>query len=299
MVAVAADTIHADRVGLGWRDVFAAGIFSNLEQVDVVEVIAEDYMHASRAKRRALCRLARTLPVTLHGVAMGLASTLPVPPERMQRMARLVAEVEPESWSEHLAFVRAGGIEIGHLAAPPRTAQTVAGAIANIEAATRIVGSVPQLENIATLIDPPCSTIDEAQWVGDIIRGSGAPLLLDLHNLYANAVNFGQDPADLLLRFPLQQVKAVHLSGGVWIKGSDQQRRLLDDHLHDPPPQVYDLLALLAQHAPQALTVTLERDGHFPDFNAMLEQLALARQALQRGRQAASQEKEQHELAPA
>ena len=42
-------------------------------------------------------------------------------------------------------------------------------------------------------------------------------MLLDLHNLYANALNSGRDPAADLLRLPLDRVTAIHLSGGHWI----------------------------------------------------------------------------------
>ena len=277
----------ADRVGLGWRGELAAGILSNLAQIDVLEVIADDYYRASRASMDALCSLARQVPVSLHGVGMGLASTIPAEPRRLQAMARLVKTVQAESWSEHLSFVRAGGVEIGHLAAPPRTPESVAGAVANIALASRIVGSAPLMENIATLVEPPASTMDEAQWLAQIIDGAQVPLLLDLHNLYANAVNGGQDPQALLLRLPLARVGAVHLSGGHWIDEPEGTgRRLLDDHLHDVPADVFALLTVLARHAPQPLTVILERDGNYPSFEHVLDQLALARAALRAGRAA-------------
>ena len=32
-----------DRVGLGWRPELAAGILSNLDRIDVIEAIADDY----------------------------------------------------------------------------------------------------------------------------------------------------------------------------------------------------------------------------------------------------------------
>ncbi len=277
-----------DRVGIGWRGELAAGIFANLDSIDVLEVIAEDHYRASPRQLRALRTLSAQCPLSLHGVAMGLASTVPVDPKRIDKMARLVDALQPESWSEHLAFVRGGGIEIGHLAAPPRTPESAAGAIANIERAQRIVGRAPAMENIATLIRPPASTLDEADWTTQIITGSEAPLLLDLHNLYANAVNFGEEPEAFLLRFPLHRVRSVHLSGGHWIAepGGLQPpaMRLLDDHVHDVPPAVYALLTLLAQHAPQPLTVVLERDGNYPDFGSLLAQLNAAREALRLGR---------------
>lgn len=287
MVAAAVAAVAADRVGLGWRGELAAGILSNLAHIDVLEVIADDYYRASRAGMDALCSLARQVPVSLHGVGMGLASTIPAEPRRLHAMARLMQTVQAESWSEHLSFVRAGGIEIGHLAAPPRTPASATGAVANIALASRIVGSAPLMENIATLVEPPASTLDEAEWLAQIIEGAQVPLLLDLHNLYANAVNGGQDPQALLLRLPLATVGAVHLSGGHWIdEPGGTGRRLLDDHLHDVPPEVFELLALLARHAPQPLTVILERDGNYPTFDHVLEQLALARAALRAGRAA-------------
>ncbi|MGK5014818.1 DUF692 domain-containing protein [Janthinobacterium sp. HLS12-2] len=274
-----------DRVGLGWRGELAAGILSNLAQIDILEVIADDYYHAPRAGIAALCSLARQVPLSLHGVGMGLASSIPADPRRLHAMARLMKTVQAESWSEHLSFVRAGGVEIGHLAAPPRTPHTAAGAVANIALATRIVGSAPLMENIATLVQPPASTMAEAAWLAQIIHGAQVPLLLDLHNLYANAVNFGEAPEELLLRLPLAMVGAVHLSGGHWIEApGGAGKRLLDDHLHDVPPAVFALLTLLARHAPQPLTVIVERDGNYPSFDHVLGQLELARAALRAGR---------------
>jgi uncharacterized protein (UPF0276 family) len=59
---------------------------------------------------------------------------------------------------------------------------------------------------------------------------------------------------------------------------------LLDDHLHDVPDPVYDLLAEVGARTPRALTVILERDGDFPFFDCLLHQLGRARQALAQGR---------------
>jgi uncharacterized protein (UPF0276 family) len=278
-----------DRIGLGWRGELAAGILERLDAIDVLEVIAEDWMRASRSELRALRDLGASCPLLLHGVAMGLASAIPVEARRLDRMARVVDAVQPAAWSEHLAFVRAGGVEIGHLAAAPRTRDTVEGALGNLHRATRAVGSLPAVENIATLIDPPASTMAEGAWTRAIVEGSGAPMLLDLHNLYANAVNFGVEPRRLLESMPLDRVGMVHLSGGHWI-GEAGARRLLDDHVHDPPDPVYELLEVLGERAPHALSVIIERDGRYPAMDSLLAQVARAREALARGRAAREEE---------
>jgi uncharacterized protein len=179
--------------------------------------------------------------------------------------------------------VRGGGIEIGHLAAPPRTEATIEGALANLARAKQIAGVAPHVENVATLIEPPGSDRDEAVWLSAIIRNSESDLLLDLHNLHANAVNFSFDARDFISRIPLERVATMHLAGGKWIGQRDAQR-LLDDHLHDVPDPVYELLEAVAARARQPLTVILERDGNFPSIESLLAQLERARQAVARGR---------------
>ena len=273
-----------DRVGLGWRSELAAGILANLDRIDVVEVIADDYFEAGARELRSLRTLAAPVPVVLHGVTLGLASTQSVEGTRLDAMARVVGCIEPEFWSEHLAFIRAGGVEIGHLAAPPRNAAVVEATARNVARAAAVVGATPRLENIATLIDPPGSDLDEPAWVAGILRETRGELLLDLHNLHANCVNFGLDPIDFLHRVPRSAISAVHLGSGKWIASERGERRLLDDHLHDVPPAVFDLLAEVAEYAPRPLTVILERDGNYPPIERLLRELDAARSAIQRGR---------------
>jgi uncharacterized protein len=268
------------RVGIGWRPELAAGIFAHLDRIDVVEVIADNYFQASRRELDALRGLAEQVPVYLHGVSLGLASASAADHACLDRLARLIERVRPAGWSEHLAFVRADGIEIGHLAMPPRTQRTLEQTLRNIETARAVTGMMPALENIATLFDPPTSRFRESDWTRRIIDGARAPLLLDLHNLYANAVNGGRDPHADLLEFPLDAVQTVHLSGGVLVTHANGAQRLLDDHLHSPPAEVFELLAALAARATAPFDVVLERDGHYPSMQVLLAQLGQARAAL-------------------
>jgi len=144
---------------------------------------------------------------------------------------------------------------------------------------------LPLVENIATLIDPPASDLDEPAWLSRTLAASDTGMLLDLHNLYANSLNFGLDPWRFLSRLPAERIHCVHISGGKWIDDGDPaHRRILDDHRHDPPDPVYDLLAGLAARCPNPLTVILERDGAYPSMEFLLGQLDRARAALSSGR---------------
>jgi uncharacterized protein len=282
-----------DRVGLGWRPELAAGIFDALDRIDVLEVVADNYLAADRQQRQGLNLMAQQVAVQLHCIDLGLAGSDEVETARLERLARLADDVGPECWSDHLAFVRAGEIEIGHLAAPPRTEASVESAARNIAKAARIVGSIPEMENIATLIEPPGSIMAEAEWISRIIAASGCGLLLDVHNFYANAINFGGDPLRFLDQVPLDRVRTMHIAGGKWIKSPDGSRDyLLDDHLHAVTEPVYDLVAEVAMRCPQPLTVLLERDGSYPEMPLLLEELDRARAALARGRARAGVAKE-------
>jgi uncharacterized protein (UPF0276 family) len=265
----------------------AAGIVANLERIDVIELMAEDYFDAPRRELRAITTLAAHVPIVLHGVSLGLGSARLAPTSLLDRMARLVEALRPESWSEHLAFVRSEEVELGHLAAPPRTDATIEGARRNLRRARSIVGSLPQMENVATLIDPPGSTLEEGPWISAIASASGCELLLDLHNLHANAVNFRFDPVAFLEHIPLERVATIHIAGGSWVRADGAgaaEPRWLDDHLHSVPPGVYGLLEELAARSPRPLTVVLERDGRFPPFATLLDEMESARAALRQGR---------------
>ncbi|HET8774623.1 MAG TPA: DUF692 family protein [Thermoanaerobaculia bacterium] len=258
------------RYGLGWRPELAAGILGNLDRIDVIEILAEEHFDAGPGERRALRFLRTQVPVVLHATSLGLASTEPVDGRRLDAIARVVEWLQPDFWSEHLAFVRAGGREIGHLAAPPRNDATLEGLARNVALATRLAGSPPLLENVASLIDPLFSTYDEASWLRAVLDATPCDLLLDLHNLHANAVNFRFDPRDVLRTIPHERIGAVHLAGGRRIEGN----RLLDDHLHAVPDPVYELLA---EVHPEHATVILERDGHYPPIDELLRELDRAR----------------------
>jgi len=286
VAAAEADIMKAfhDRVGLGWRADLAAGIFTHLDCIDLLEVVADDFFDAPRGEIRALKTLASQVSVVLHGVGMGLASSVPVETKRLEKMARLADQVQPQFWSEHLAFVRGGGIEIGHLAAAPRTADTLEGAAENLSRAAALVGSKAIMENIATLIDPSGSTLSESAWISGILASADCNLLLDLHNVYANGLNHGYDPKAFLRQIPAARFRAIHIAGGKFISAPDGRQRLLDDHLHDVPDPVFELLEEAAVLSPNALTVILERDGAYPSMGCLLAQMDLARQALARGR---------------
>ena len=79
--------------------------------------------------------------------------------------------------------------------------------------------------------------MDEATFVRELIERTGALLLLDLSNLYANAHNHGYDALEALERFPLDRIAYVHVGGGVLRDGVYH-----DTHAHPVVPGVLHLV---------------------------------------------------------
>jgi uncharacterized protein (UPF0276 family) len=81
---------------------------------------------------------------------------------------------------------------------------------------------------------PTAAELSEQAWIADIVSATGCGLVLDLHNLHANATNFGFDPLQFLSEISLDRVGCIHIAGGQWITSPDGDKRyVLDDHLHE------------------------------------------------------------------
>jgi uncharacterized protein (UPF0276 family) len=253
-------------VGIGWRPEIS-GYVAQLPGLRFTEVVAESLPRRGTAPE-ALARLrSRGVAVVPHGVKLSLGGAEPVDPERVTHLARCAELVGAPLVSEHIAFVRAGGREAGHLLPLPRTREAVEAMVANV-VRTQAELPVPlALEPIAALFDWPDAELSEVDFVTEILDRTGALLLLDVANLYANARNRGEDPYQQLDRLPLERIAYVHVAGG-----AEHDGLYHDTHTDPTPPRVLELLAALcARRVPPA--VLLERDGHYPPARVLTAEL--------------------------
>ncbi|PWR05153.1 DUF692 domain-containing protein [Micromonospora acroterricola] len=259
-------------VGIGWRPEIA-GFVAELPGLRFVEVVAES-VPASGPLPSGLVQLReRAVTVVPHGVRLSLGGAEPVDPARVAHLAAVAQRLDAPLVSEHIAFVRAGGLEAGHLLPLPRSREAVDAVCANV---ARVQAELPvpiALEPIAALVDWPDDELDEAAFLTEILDRTGALLLLDIANVYANARNRGTDPLALLDRLPLDRVAYVHVAGGAEHGGYYH-----DTHTDPVPAPVLELVgALCARRRPPALL--LERDGGYPPaavLRAELDALATA-----------------------
>jgi uncharacterized protein (UPF0276 family) len=249
--------VAADRygVGIGWRPEIA-GFVAGLPGLRFAEVVAESVHTELAPELRHL--LDRGVTVIPHGTRLSLGGAEPVDPARVEHFAAVATLLKAPLVSEHIAFVRAGGVEAGHLLPIPRSYEAVDAIVANVKRVQSMLDVPIALEPIAAVFDWPDDDLDESSFLTEILDRTGALLLLDVANVYANARNRGTDPLELLDELPLDRVAYVHVAGGAEHDGVYH-----DTHTDTVPQPVLDLVGeLCARHRPPA--VMLERDGDYP-----------------------------------
>jgi uncharacterized protein len=261
--------------GIGWRPEIAL-LIERRHDLAFIELLAEEFTEANAnfplpAPVERLRR--RGVTVVPHGVSLSLGGAEPLDQDRLRALARLAERLEAPVVSEHIAFVRAGDLETGHLLPLPRTWEALDMVVANVRKARAALQVPLALENIASLFEWPNPEMDEAMFLTEVLERADVLLLLDIANVYANARNHGYDPHELLDRIPLSRLAYVHVAGGVEHCGIYH-----DTHTHGVRTAVLDLLEDLCSRT-TVPGVMLERDDRFPpdaELNAELDAIAAA-----------------------
>lgn len=254
-------------IGIGWRPELARFIEQS-PHLAFVEIIAES-LAAEEEVPAALTQLRlRGIPIIPHGISLSLGGAEPLDRTRVQALAVAAEKLQSPVVSEHIAFVRAAGLEAGHLLPVPRTRESLSVIVENVLAAQRELPVPLALENIATLVQWPDAEYDEADFLTEILDRTGSWLLLDLANVHANALNHGGDPCRFLDRLPLERIAYVHVAGGSELHGTYH-----DTHAHPLSEPVIELTReLCRRRIPPG--ILLERDDQFPQPDELANELS-------------------------
>jgi uncharacterized protein len=201
------------------------------------------------------------LPVVAHGVELSIGSAHGFNHAYLTMLDSFQKEW-PFVWhSEHLGFQTIAGdnnstLEIGVPLPMPATVEAVE-LVASRSAMIQERYGVPfLLENPAHYFsalpaDPEIG--DEHGFLDAFVKKSGCYLLLDLHNLYCNAVNHHFDAREVIETLPLDRVIEIHVAGGSWRDGF-----WMDAHDGRVPEPVWELLEYTLPKAPNVGGVVFE-----------------------------------------
>ncbi|HSO32606.1 MAG TPA: DUF692 domain-containing protein [Labilithrix sp.] len=262
-------------VGIGLRREIAEGLLATRRHLDWVEVVSENFAGQSGRPRDVLRRARERWPVVPHGVALSVGSGAPA--GYLDVVAELVSGVEAPFFSDHLCYASLGAHAFHDLLPLPFHEEAVALAAANAQAAARAVGRPLLLENVTYYATMPGSVMTEAAFLRSVVAaaGDGVGLLLDVNNLYVNAVNHGRDPRAELDAFPLESVRQLHLAGH-----TREGDVLLDTHAAPIAREVWELYRdVLRRTGP--LPTLIEWDQNIPNVDAVLDEADRARTILE------------------
>jgi hypothetical protein len=259
------------KAGIGFREPMLADLFKNRTAVDFVEVVADHYFDAPPEKLHELDLLAANFPVIPHAIGLSLGSADDLDQAYLEQLSGLIDRLRPPWWSEHVAFTRAGGVDIGHLTPLPFTREAVDTLCRNIAAARELIDTPLILENISYTVALPFGEMSEAEFLREVLDRTDCGLLLDVTNLNANSLNHGFDCRQFLDELPLDRVVQLHFVGGHWDHGV-----WIDSHSAATPDDVWQLLEEVFERAPVKAAL-LERDENLPEFPELAAELARVR----------------------
>jgi uncharacterized protein (UPF0276 family) len=273
---MAANPLAGLGLGVGWRPEIA-GLVAGLPGVRFTEVVAESLRREGELPAPLAALRRRGVTVVPHGTRLSLGGAEPLDPRRVRQFVSAAATLDAPLVSEHVAFVRAGGLEAGHLLPVPRSREALRVLARNVRTLCAELDAPIALEPIAALFEWPDDEFTEAEFLTELLERTGAWLLLDVANVYANARNRGADPVDLLDRLPLERVAYLHVAGG-----AEHDGLYHDTHTAPTPEPVLALLRQLStRFAARGLApaMLLERDGSYPpaaQLHAELDAIASA-----------------------
>ena len=259
--------------------------FARPPALGFVEVHSENFFADGGASLAVLDAVRASVPVSLHGVGLGLGSAVGIDATHLDRLARLVQRVQPCRVSDHACFARApvavGGPvlhanDLLPLAFTDASLAILADNVARVQDRLRR----PMLvENLSAYLRWGDDTLAEPEFFNALARRSGCGLLLDVNNLVVNALNAGGGDA---VATACAWVDAIDpaIVGEIHLAGYDDSGPLvIDDHgsrVRAPVWQVF-------RHAVQRLgprPTLIEWDTALPPLDVLLDEAALAEAAL-------------------
>lgn len=256
------------RAGLGLKHEHFKEVLDTSPDIGFFEVHAENYMMAGGPFHHYLGLIRERYPLSLHGVGLSIGGEGPLNREHLGRLAALIERYQPHAFSEHLAWSSHGPVFLNDLLPLAYDAATLSRVCEHVDQVQSTLKRPMLLENPSTYLQFQRSTLDETDFISEIIRGTGCGLLLDVNNVYVSCINHQRDPLAYINALPLRAVGEIHLAGFAEDTDSLGDRLLIDDH----GAPIDNAVWLLYQHV-LALTgpvaTLIERDNQVPAFSAL------------------------------
>jgi uncharacterized protein (UPF0276 family) len=279
-------------VGIGWRHPHYAPVLKHKPAIDFLEVHSENFFGEGGAALAVLEQGRAHYPVSLHGVGLSLGSAVGLDAWHLDQLARLVERIDPVRVSDHAAFARGNfqgaTVHAGDLLPLPFSDEALDVLCANVDRVQHRIQRPFMVENLSAYLrwKPMAHEHhwDEPAFFAELVRRTGCSLLVDVNNIYVNALNARRtdktlDPMqccrDWLDALPVTCVGEIHLAGHCHVRDAHGDI-VIDDH----GSRVCDAVWSLYRHAIQrfgCVPTLIEWDTDIPELDVLLDEAARAR----------------------
>jgi uncharacterized protein (UPF0276 family) len=276
-------------VGIGWRHPHYAALLEQQPALDFIEVHSENFFADGGAALSVLEQGREHYPVSLHGVGLSLGSAIGLDAWHLDHLARLVERIAPVRVSDHACFARAPlagrPVHAADLLPVPMTRAALDVMCANVQQVQERLRRPIAVENLSAYVQWREADMTEVDFLSALARRTGCGLLVDVNNLYVNALNaqlLGDVPDPLVAgrawldAIDPTQVTELHLAGHVHAGDI-----VIDDH----GSRVADAVWTLYDHALRrlgAVPTLIEWDTDVPALSVLLDEAQQARNAAAR-----------------
>jgi uncharacterized protein len=275
--------------GIGWRQPHYADVIAHRPGLDFLEVHSENFFAQGGAALAVLEQGRQLYPISLHGVGLSLGSACGLDSWHLDQLAALVERIDPVRVSDHASFARGPYrgqlVHASDLLPLPFSAQALTVLCNNVDQVQTRLKRPLLVENLSAYITCPLpageAALAETHFLSLLAQRTGCQLLVDVNNIYVNALNAAQDALGAPIA-PLMQcmqwldaitpahVGELHLAGHSLVDDA-HGRIVIDDH----GSRVCDAVWALYRHAVGrfgAVPTLVEWDADLPALDVLLDE---------------------------
>ncbi|MEZ4289536.1 MAG: DUF692 domain-containing protein [Myxococcota bacterium] len=253
--------------GLGLRRAFLGAVAGRVPAaVDFFELAPENWIGVGGRLGRQLRALTERVPFVCHGLSLSLGGPEPLDETLLRETRAFLDRHDVRLFSEHLSWSADGG-HLYDLLPIPFTEEAVHHVAARIRHAQERLGRRIAIENVSYYAAPG-RVLSELEFLLAVLEEADCDLLLDVNNVYVNAVNHGYDPHAFLRAIPGERIAYLHVAGHY----REAEDLLVDTHGAPVVDPVWSLLEETYRRFGPRPTL-LERDFNIPPLAELLVEL--------------------------
>lgn len=254
--------------GVGLRPAHYSEFIEHKPGVAWIEVHSENYFGEGGNHLQMLTAIRKNYPVSLHGVNLSIASTDEINWRYLTQLKELINRVDPCLVSDHLCWSSIQGQYLHDLLPLPFTDEALAHVVSRIQCIQDFLQRQILIENITRYIDFPQSTYSEWEFITAVAQQAGCGILLDVSNVYVNAINLGFHASNYISSLTPEHIQQIHL-GGFTESSINNNNILIDSHDKPIHANVWELFQETIQRVGHKPTI-IEWDNHLPPLDTLM-----------------------------